>query len=234
MGYGFGLGYLTTRDVLQGRPFGGVLSLVKKSLSMQIKHILSKERLVILDINNTLFINVYLPCNDNSLNYREILLEILTDISDAIDRIDYTGLVFGGDFNCKLVSNSDQSKIVKDFLEAYDMKFIDLSKYNAGDVYTFSNKVKGSYSIIDYICVSDCYLNCLTDYSVVHSAMNFSDHEGVAIVLNFSIATKDCLDCNASVYAGHSSVNQPIDGRFKFDHCNTEIYYEYTRQLLEP
>lgn len=225
---------LLSHDVLKGRPFGGTLTLAKKSLSTHMKHVLSKERVVIIEINNILFINVYLPCNDSSLNYRETLLEIFTDISDAIDDINYKGLVFGGDFNCKMSSNGDHSHMVKDFLDAYDMKFIDLLKYNVNDAYTFSNEAKGSYTIIDYLCISTCYLNSVNDYSVIHSALNFSDHLGLAIVLNFPILSYSCLHGKVNDCSVEHSSSQSIEGRFRFDHCNTGLYYEYTRQLLTP
>ena len=169
--------------VMYGRPFGGTLTMINKSISMHTVQLLLKERIVILSINNFIIINAYLPCKDNSEETRDILLEILADISSTIDDLKYDGIIFGGDFNCNLCNNSEQSLIVKNFLKMYNMEYIDITKSNSKDVYTFSNVAKGCYSRIDYICVSDSLIPFIIKYDVVHSPYNFSDHEPVEIVL---------------------------------------------------
>lgn len=114
---------LYKNNVLYGRPHGGVLTMVNKSFSMNVVPLLIKERVVILSINKLIIINAYLPCKDNkkSDEARDILLEILADISRTLDEVNYIEIIFGGDFNCNLCTNREQSVIVKQFLQIYNM-----------------------------------------------------------------------------------------------------------------
>ena len=48
--------------VLKGRPFGGLMTLVKNDLRSQLKTVHSHDRFVIVKLANYLLINVYLPC----------------------------------------------------------------------------------------------------------------------------------------------------------------------------
>ena len=48
--------------MLRGRPFGGVIILVKKNLREHTVMVHCEERFVIVKIFNYLFVNVYLPC----------------------------------------------------------------------------------------------------------------------------------------------------------------------------
>ena len=125
-----------------------------------------------------------MPCKDNSDETRDILLEIFADISSTIDGLKCDEIIFGGDFNCNLCNNCEQSRIVKNFLKMYNLEFIDITKCNSNDVYTFSNASKGCYSVIDYICVSVSFTSSIVTYDTVHSAYNFYDHEPVEIVLS--------------------------------------------------
>ena len=93
---------------------------------------------------------------------RDILLEILADISRTLDEVNYIEIIFGGDFNCNLCTNREQSVIVKQFLQMYNMEFIDITEGNTRDVYTYSNVAKGCYSVIDYICVSKSLTSSVT------------------------------------------------------------------------
>jgi len=46
----------------KGRPFGGLMTLVKNDLRSQLKTVHSDDRFVIVKLANYLLINVYLPC----------------------------------------------------------------------------------------------------------------------------------------------------------------------------
>jgi len=49
--------------VLHGRPFGGVAIFVKKSVCSGMKLISKHSRFIIIQIGDTVLINVYLPCS---------------------------------------------------------------------------------------------------------------------------------------------------------------------------
>jgi len=48
--------------ILRGRPFGGLMCMIKNDLHTLIQTIHSEERFVIVKVANFLSINVYLPC----------------------------------------------------------------------------------------------------------------------------------------------------------------------------
>ena len=52
--------------MLRGRPYGGVMTLIKKSLGNVTAMIHCEDRFVVVKILNCLFINVYLPCSGTS------------------------------------------------------------------------------------------------------------------------------------------------------------------------
>jgi len=49
---------------LSGRPYGGIMVLIKKSLHSITETIHCEERFAIIKIANYIFINVYLPCEE--------------------------------------------------------------------------------------------------------------------------------------------------------------------------
>lgn len=231
------------KDVLLGRPYGGLLTMVSNALLKYVKPLLIKERLVILNINNYIFINTYLPCRDKSLEYKEILLEILADISNILDEITYQGIIWSGDFNNDLTKNKEDSCIIKNFLKMYDMAYIDIMLFNSAELYTFSNTVRGCYSVIDYICVSATLINSVDKYCTVNSPLNFSDHEPVEMSLNLSILSSDrpivglqgdYAITQSSLGSPCSATIRPSEGRYRFDKCSTDNYYDLTRELIEP
>lgn len=226
-----------SNGILFGRPFGGVLSMVNNNISNLVTPILIKDRIVILKINEYIFINVYLPCKDNSGTYVELLFEILSDISNTIDNLSYTGIFLGGDLNNNLSNNKEASCIIKNFLSSYDMSYIDLMTFNSCESYTYSNVSKGCYSIIDYICVSSSLLNYVVHYDTVCNAFNFSDHEPVELYIRLPVIMNASSN-NSSIEIDDASVNSVtsmhVQNRFRFDHGNTAAYYDYSRILIEP
>src|SRR5438132_801774 len=103
-------------------------------------------------------------------------------------------------------------------------------------MYTFSNDSKGCYSVIDYICISASLTSSVTNYDIVQSPYNFSDHEPVEIILNRPTPLAAGSDNNNDVNHGKCASNYDNHGssRFRFDHCNLQSYYDYTRILLDP
>ena len=95
------------------------------------------------------------------------------------------------------------------------MEFIDITKSNSKDVYTFSNVAKGCYSIIDYICVWDSLNPFVIKYDVVHSPYNFSDHEPVEIVLSGPIVYGEPNNSDSKDNYSRPKCTQNNDGRFR-------------------
>ena len=49
--------------IMRGRPFGGLMMLVKKSLIHSTEIVCAADRYVIIVVGNLLLVNLYLPCN---------------------------------------------------------------------------------------------------------------------------------------------------------------------------
>lgn len=229
---------LISRDILLGRPYGGVCSLINNKFINHVTPVLLKDRVVILKVYDYLFINVYLPCKDKSGEYKDILLELLGEIDNAIEDVNYSGIIFGGDLNSNLCCNKEESCIIKNFLHSYNLSYIDIIKFNSCELYTYSNSSTGCYSIIDYICVPSSLLDRVVAYDTVSNAINFSDHEPVEIRINVSITDNNSSNVSNSptpvVNDTISDTDNHTATRFRFDHGNTSAYYDCTRDLIEP
>ena len=73
------MGSCIESGVVRGRPYGGVMTLVHKSLQKCTQIVCSDERFVIVIVGNVLIVNVYLPCSgsENRLfTYQEVLENI--------------------------------------------------------------------------------------------------------------------------------------------------------------
>lgn len=227
------MSHLTSSDVLCGRPWGGVITLVNRSISDHVKILLCDERLVILLIGEVVYINIYCPCKGTA-GAQDILIDIFTKIADILDNTKYRFSILSGDLNSNLLSSCDQSHIINQYLQMFNMSFIDIMKFNASEVYTFRNDAKSCYTVIDYICISDELVKSVNKYDVIHSPFNFSDH--VPLYMNIDSAVLPPLhiiDNSVSNDPSQHFVRQQAK-RFRFDHCNVDKYYDRTRVLLEP
>src|SRR3989442_12741761 len=85
-----------SRGPLRGRPFGGIAVFIRNAFIKKLEIISMSERSIILQINNILLLNVYLPCNDEN-----IFADVLGDISEFIANKDKSALytVVAGEFN---------------------------------------------------------------------------------------------------------------------------------------
>lgn len=85
--YGISAMDASTNDgILRGRPWGGVGTLVSRSLPGIVKCIACTDRYVIVAVGNLLLVNVYLPYCRNALDRDQLcsILECLTaDIGDC-------------------------------------------------------------------------------------------------------------------------------------------------------
>ena len=137
--------------IMYGRPYGGVATLIKKSILPDCKCELVNDRIVALSVCNSLFINTYLPCDDGAQSNTEILIEILSVVSDLFNDFNYDYKFVCGDFNTNLYSNRKNSVLVKNLLAENDLKFTGLLDANKQPCFTFSNEKRNCSSQIDYI-----------------------------------------------------------------------------------
>ena len=252
----------TSSGILYGRPFGGVATLVSKSLCGDTKCVFVGERIVAVNICGALLINVYFPCDDGSLESYDLVVEMLSTIECIItDNISSCKALFiGGDFNTDLNLNRRNALLLKDFLVEYDMKFLSntdgVNNYSVS--HTFSNEKRNCSSIIDFICFSSGLLPHVSAYTIIEDSVNLSDHEP----LNLTLITPTSVDIGSALAACRSGAivnvvkgqqspiasppnlmntnsqygtrHSPKGYSLRFDRGNIAGYYECTRVKLQP
>ena len=81
--FSFGCSAMTKQvesGLLVGRPFGGVIIMVKNDLRNITKTVHCDERYAVLTVSNYVFISVYMPCSGTP-DRRELIENLLEDIS---------------------------------------------------------------------------------------------------------------------------------------------------------
>ena len=144
-----------SNDVLFGRPFGGMATLVKKTLVNQVTCVLEEERCIILRLGDYLLTNVYLPSHKtddvNGRPGRSSLISLLESIAGIFIRYSNYTLVMGGDYNCSVNKNVSGKSV-------FDFKVLE----------EFQNKFN-LYNVIDYV---DCSIN----FTYLHESLNQRSH----------------------------------------------------------
>ena len=86
-----------TSGPLVGRPFGGMMTLLKNGFMQVSECIYTSERLVVIKVGDVLLIGVYLPCVGTE--YRLLICnDILSEICSWRQQYPLCGCVIGGDF----------------------------------------------------------------------------------------------------------------------------------------
>ena len=224
------------QGLLRGRPWGGTAILVKENLVKLCSDINTFDRVVTLTIGDILFINVYMPYDDGSVNALNELNEILTNVSVIIEESDAQYHIFGGDLNADLTKNSAHAAAINDFMDNYKIKCVKITANNNESVYTYSNCKLNHYSLIDFICISDSLIDSLATYNKLDNALNHSDHDPVAAVIQMPSQTKFCSAVTSGSPLQSGDLNDNISNKrfLRWDRANLETYYNMTRHLLYP
>ena len=170
-----------SRGCLSGRPFKGVGIFVKKSLATVIKLVKTEKRYIIVQVGQTVFINVYLPststvCRDDE--FVDCLASIVNDIAD----LHYVDIVFGGDMNVDLSVSGDLCYSLLHFAQEIGLKFV--YEKLSPDSKTFRVESTGASSLIDHFAVSQSLNSNLHAVQVLDSGINLSDHCPLAITVS--------------------------------------------------
>ena len=224
------------RGILRGRPFGGLATLVRKSLCTNFKSInclASADRYMIVAMDNLMLINVYLPCCQ-SLSDREELYSTLGRIEcEIVDCNSCMYTICGGDMNAQLLESSESSRIINSFMKKLNLVPCNnfLEKPCSFD-YTFAVESRNAYSIIDYFYVTNVSSNFVISLDVIHDVNNLSDH----LPLKLEISNKIIQLCSSRTNSAKKSSDFS-----NYNKCSTALdwlnarkqdYYELTRVEL--
>jgi len=143
--------------VLRGRPFGGLCIFVKSDLIAKLNIICKSDRLIVIQMNNLLICNVYMPCDDLNL-----FTDILGMISDYIVNKDRSvdHYLVAGDFNCNFLLPGPSNDVFRCFANSCLLSNT-LSGASHGNLVTYRHNTLNHSSCIDYIFMSSVLCNKL-------------------------------------------------------------------------
>ena len=210
---------------LRGRPFGGVLIMIKDSLRKITKTVHCSDRYVIVKVGDCLFVNVYLPCV-GSTDRRLICDNVVLEIGAWCSRFSDCKIIVGGDFNVDLDGSDIVARNVLTFADNYDLVRCD-ELFPNERCPTYVNIALNHESCIDYIIVSsDCLV---TNFSVIDPDINFSDH----LPLRADIKCLVSSICSKDKNSTHSG-KRMIQRQLRWDQADLASYYFATGDQLSP
>lgn len=199
---------------LIGRPFGGVMILIRNELMSTCECIHTTERFIALKVAHLLLFNIYLPCQgtkDRDLICHEVVENILYWRAAHSD----CSCLIGGDLNTNLDLPCTMSNYLNATFCANNFSRADNKKY------TFINESLNHCNILDYFIYDKVEV---VDYDVIDPEINFSDHLPVIIKLKVDVSLAD-----------HTSAKlKPRVKSFRWDHGDLSSYYQYTGYWLQP
>ena len=118
------MGETVESGIVRGRPYGGVMILVKDDLRGITETIVCEERYVIVKIGNPLIVNLYLPCKGTTgrLSFCE---DIIQDISSWRSRFCDFPCIVAGDFNCDFDCGDPVATCLNSFVEVWSLQRCD-------------------------------------------------------------------------------------------------------------
>jgi len=173
------------RGVLRGRPFGGLATFVRKSVSNKVQHILKTDRIIGIKVGHCIFINVYFPVYTNSSSYQSEVDCLLSELYSVICDNNQCSVILAGDFNLNFVDGKSRSDAVNKFVSSANLRLCD--NYN-GDTtsYTYICESRNAVSFIDHFFVSDHIYGDVKLCSALDSGLNFSDHFPLELHINIA------------------------------------------------
>jgi len=212
------------QGMLRGRPYGGVITLIKKSLQDMVRTVQCDERYVIVKVADLILVNVYLPCA-GSKDRLLICDDILVDLWSWREHFADCQIVIAGDFNVCLDNEKDACcKAINCFLRRHSLIRCD-DLFPDQKTATYVNYALNLQSQIDYIITS---LNHnVVKFAVLDPDINFSDHLPL-------LATFSCPLIYRNNSGNHEIGASRSQRLLRWDHADLMSYYHYTGEQLAP
>jgi len=177
---GVAISSINSGIVLRGRPFGGLATLWKASISPLINVIQeSDNRLLCIMLNfeneSIMLVNCYLPTADNPLEQNEYFAKILS----LYEKSEASKIIIAGDLNCD-PSKHDNYRVLQEMCNAANLRIRDVEEM-CKSTYTYSNDALTVQSWIDHVIVSDDLAEMTCDFATL--APTPSDH----LILTFKV-----------------------------------------------
>ena len=209
--------------MLRGRPYGGVMALIRKGLRSYTQLIHCDDRFVVVRVANYLIVNIYLPCSGT----KDRLLmcnNILADIVSWRDLFADCHFVIAGDLNVDLDSLDTVASHFNNFAHSCCLHRCD-EIFPDSKMSTYVNIALGHNSCIDYVlttCPSD-----VMNFVILEPDINYSDHLPL-------LATFNNLDLSEYPVKKPSQATVQTLKQLRWDHADLAAYYILTGDQLFP
>ena len=173
--------------------------------------------------DNFVIINVYLPSiqSDNDLC---TVQSIFAELDDIISSFPQHNLVLGGDLNTNICLDLAKNDIFHRFFVKF--KIVPCNNFIASNsTFTYCHESLQHFSYIDFICISSVISGNLLEFKVLDLAFNLSDHCPVYARL----AVDHIVSTPINV-----ANNKRSQASLRWDHAQPYLYYDCTRELLQP
>ena len=235
--FSFGCSAMTNQvasSILVGRPYGGVITLIKNELRQQTTTIHCDDRFVIVVIGNYLFINVYMPCR-GTVNRSDLCDSLLCDIWSWRERFMQHECIIAGDMNADLCKDDDSiaNRLNSFFNQNSLIRCNDLFRQQA--VSTYVNFALDQESCIDYV-FGTSRLD-IVSFDVLDLNLNFSDHLPLLVCVNVSDYSSQAKHKNASdnsCIRNRAANDNNIAMQLRWDKADILAFYHYTGLHLQP
>ena len=188
-----------SEQIMRGRPYGGTGFLYAKAISNAIKPRMDyiSERVSVLQLKTTdydvLLINVYFPYFDSSRLQEQLIAyrETLAFVETVLVNNPNSKVVLMADFNCNLYDNNHPfSRLIRDFMTEYGLFscFDLIPSFDPTTQYTRCDIKRNSYTLIDYVLISQSLRPFVENVCIDHHPLNVSDHIPVRLELNVNIS----------------------------------------------
>ena len=209
--------------MLRGRPFGGVMTLVRKDMRGFTQTIHCDDRFVIIRFANYLIANVYLPCCGTK-DRESLCSSILDDVNSWREQYLDCKFILAGDLNVNLDICDTVSARINKFAHSCCLHRCDVL-FPGKKASTYVNVALGHENCIDYILTS-CPED-IVDFDVLDPDVNFSDH------LPLSVKIHNISAGNKPRKAGFIQ-NDILTKHFRWDKADLTAFYALTGALLSP
>lgn len=216
-----------SRSCLKGRPFGGLAIFVNNRFATGCRLVSAANRYIILQYEDMLFINVYLPCRA-SAHCEEEFVDCLASIMHVISELQYSSIIFGGDMNIDITETNVLSNVLANFVHDLGLKFVD-DKLPIDERDTFRVISTGATSTIDHFAVSESMYDAINMVKVIDSGINLSDHCPLIVDVNVTVYKKPVH--KKPVHKRPSKANNE-QMKFRWDKGDIFLYYTVSHDLL--
>jgi len=216
--------------MLKGRPFGGVITMIKNKLRKISETIFCSDRCAIVRVANLLLVNIYLPCvgTDDRLLISQDLMAQVFAVCDQFTSCEY---IIAGDYNVNIDSSDSVANYINDIITERSLLRADIL-FNKSNIATYVNTALNHQSTIDYVVTSS--IDSIVDFMVLDPDINFSDHLPIMAVCKYrpiaNVGGNTVTDTRSSNCTSDNSL--PV--HYRWDHADLIAYYQYTDYWLQP